>query len=164
MCIRDSLRSRLQAIVADHPGSSLETLPRAGAAGGLAGGLALLGARLVGGFGVVADEVQLNSRIVKSDVVVTGEGQLDAESFEGKVVGGVAALAHAAGVPVLVLAGRITDEASEMMGRYGVTSAIDLTARFGEAEALAAPVQCIRRSLTSWFEQAPGPASRTRLR
>ena len=68
-------------------------LEGAGAAGGLAGGLAAVGARLVEGFEVVADEVELYDRIEGADLVITGEGFLDEQSFEGKVVGGVAELA-----------------------------------------------------------------------
>ena len=64
-----------------------------GAAGGLAGGLAAVGGDLVSGFDVVADELDLDERIEDADLVVTGEGFLDDESFDGKVVGGVVALA-----------------------------------------------------------------------
>ena len=68
-----------------------------GAAGGLAGGLATLGADLVPGFDVVADELDLAERIEAADLVVTGEGFLDAQSFEGKVVGGVTRAGRAGG-------------------------------------------------------------------
>ena len=44
---------------------------------------------LQSGFDVVADEVELYDRIEGADLVITGEGFLDAESFDGKVVGGV---------------------------------------------------------------------------
>ena len=71
-----------------------------GAAGGLAGGLAAMGAELVAGFELVADELDLDGRIEGADLVVTGEGFLDEQCFEGKVVGGVAELAAEAGVPV----------------------------------------------------------------
>ena len=76
-----------------------------GAAGGLAGGLAAAGAVLVPGFDLVAEALDLAERIATADLVVTGEGHLDAESFAGKAVGGVIGLAAAAGVPVLVVAG-----------------------------------------------------------
>lgn len=85
------------AEVAERPGS--------GAAGGLAGGLATVGATLVSGFEVVADVLDLALRIEEADLVVTGEGYLDEQSFAGKAVGGVAALAGEAGVPVIVVAG-----------------------------------------------------------
>ena len=67
----------------------MRTLSGAGAAGGLAGGLAAIGAELEPGFDVVADAVGLDDALDGVDLVVTGEGKLDATSFAGKVVGGV---------------------------------------------------------------------------
>ena len=81
-------------------------LPRAGAAGGLAGGLAAVGAELVDGFELVADEVGLGERLDGADLVVTGEGFLDEQSLDGKVVGGVVALARRLALPVLVVCGQ----------------------------------------------------------
>jgi glycerate kinase len=80
------------------------TLPGAGAAGGLAGGLAALGARIVSGFELVAEFVHLDDHIAGADLVMTGEGRLDRQSFSGKVVGGV--ISHVAGrVPILCVVG-----------------------------------------------------------
>ena len=84
------------------PRSTASTCPASPAPAppvGLAGGLAAVGAELVEGFEVVADEVDLWERIEGADLVVTGEGFLDAQSFEGKVVGGVAAMAEEARCP-----------------------------------------------------------------
>ena len=53
------------------------------------------------GFDLVADKLSLAERMAAADLVVTGEGYLDKQSFAGKAVGGVARLAAAAGVPVL---------------------------------------------------------------
>ena len=58
-----------------------------------------LGGRLVGGFDLVAEHLELDERVAAADVVVTGEGYLDAQSLDGKVVGGVCDLAAAAGGP-----------------------------------------------------------------
>ena len=57
---------------------------------GWAAGWRPMGGDLVSGFDLVADELGLAERMEAADVVVTGEGFLDDESFEGKVVGGVA--------------------------------------------------------------------------
>jgi len=85
-------------------GVDVTTLPGAGAAGGLAGGLAALGAEIVSGFELVAGFVGLDSHIASADLVMTGEGYLDRQSFSGKVVGGV--VAHVAGrVPILCIVG-----------------------------------------------------------
>ena len=83
----------------------MRDLEGSGAAGGLAGGLAALGATLSSGFELVAERIDLAERIEGADLVIAGEGLLDEESFHGKAVGGVVALAAEVGVPVVVLAG-----------------------------------------------------------
>lgn len=91
-------------------GVDVTTVPGAGAAGGLGGGLLALGARLLPGFDLVADLVGLPSRLERAALVATGEGHLDPPSFEGKVPGGVLRLAGkrsrpAGPLPVLCVVG-----------------------------------------------------------
>ena len=100
---------RLADVYLHSYGVDVRPLEGSGAAGGLAGGLAAIGARLVPGFDLVADEVDLADRLEDADLVVTGEGFLDEQSFQGKVVGGVATLAAAAGVPVLAVVGEVLE-------------------------------------------------------
>jgi glycerate kinase len=109
-------------------------LPGAGAAGGLAGGLAAIGASLVPGFELVAGRLGFAERLEKSDLVVTGEGLVDATSFTGKVVGRVLEDAQAAGVEVLVVAGDV--EGSRI-------DAVSLVERYGPERALAEPAKCL---------------------
>lgn len=101
---------RLVGLYRERFGVDVSGLPGGGAAGGLAGGLAAIGASVVPGFEVVAGAIDLADRIDGADLVVTGEGFLDEESFHGKAVGGVADLARAAGVPLLVVAGEALEE------------------------------------------------------
>ena len=75
--------------------STSPRIPGGGAAGGLAGGLVALGARIEPGFDFVAGLVGLAGRLEQADLVVTGEGHLDPPSFHGKVPGGVLELARA---------------------------------------------------------------------
>ena len=128
---------RLAQVYAEEHGVDVCELEGAGAAGGLAGGLAAVGAQLVEGFDVVADEVDLWGRIEGADLVITGEGFLDEQSFEGKVVGGVLALAEEAGVPVVAIAGEVLDEAA------GKLDSVSLVERFGEERAMQDTVRCI---------------------
>ena len=138
---------RLAQIYADERGVDVAGLPGAGAAGGLAGGLAAAGAELVSGFDLVADEIDLCGRIEGADLVVTGEGRLDDTSFEGKVVGGVARLARAAGVPVWAVVGADDTAGSPAAGPEGEEGLdleiIDLSARFGPERAMADPGRCV---------------------
>ena len=111
-------------------GVDVRTLPGAGAAGGLAGGLAAIGAELDSGFDVVATAVGLDDALDDVDLVVTGEGRLDATSFAGKVVGGVLEWSADAGVPhVAVVAGQVTADAREEMELHAGAQLLALTDR-----------------------------------
>jgi len=122
------LRKRLEELVVpDRPG--------AGAAGGLAGGLAAVGARLLPGFDFVADRLGLDQRLAAADLAVTGEGLVDATSSTGKVVGRVLTRAAQAGVETLVVAGDVAPEST--------IDAISLVARYGPERALAEPAECL---------------------
>lgn len=89
-------------------GRRLREVPGAGAAGGLGFGLmAFAGGRLASGFERVADLTRLFDRVRQADLVLTGEGSLDAQTVEGKGPAGVARLARRAGIPVWAFAGRV---------------------------------------------------------
>lgn len=86
----------------------LRDRPGAGAAGGLGFGLAAgISATTAPGAATVAGMVGLPAAIADADLVVTGEGRVDATTSSGKVVHEVARLASAAGVPVLLVAGQV---------------------------------------------------------
>ncbi len=122
----------------DRFGVDVTTLARAGAAGGLAGGLAALGAELVDGFAAIADLVDLDAALDGAGLVVTGEGRLDGASLDGKVVGGVIDRAARFGVPVLVIAGQV-DPAVVLPAGVTAVSLIDRYGRdraFGQTTAL----------------------------
>jgi len=124
-------------------GVDVRVIPGSGAAGGLAGGLAAIGATVEPGFDVVAEAAGLEDALDGVDLVVTGEGKVDRTSFEGKTVGGVLDWAADAGVPnAAVIAGQVTDEAREELAvRGGQVQVLALTDRVwqgGEAFARAA--------------------------
>ena len=99
-------------------GRELAERPGAGAAGGLGFGLMrFAGARLVSGFELVAEALDLAARISRVDLVITGEGSLDEQTLGGKGPSGVAAMARRAGVPVVAVAGR-SDEAARASGLF----------------------------------------------
>ena len=134
----DELTQRLRELAEDYRrefGIDLETLPRTGAAGGLSGALAALGAVLAPGFELIAEAVGLDAELREADLVVTGEGLLDATSFAGKVVGGV--VDHADGRPVLVVAGDVELPAA------GALQAVSLVERFGRERALREAGACV---------------------
>jgi glycerate kinase len=96
---------RLAERYRDARGVDVRKLPGAGAAGGLAGGLAAHGARLVPGAALVADVVGLRDALQDASLVLTGEGRVDAKSYAGMVVGHVLDEARPLGVPVAIVAG-----------------------------------------------------------
>ena len=139
-----ALGDRLIAVAARYrreTGIDVSDVPGGGAAGGLAGGLVALGARIEPGFDLVAGLVGLAGRLQRADLVVTGEGHLDPPSFRGKVPGGVLELARAgrAGrapappVQVLCIAGGA--DASLLASPPPGLEVVSLTVRFGRARA-----------------------------
>lgn len=109
---RDLLLARTGIDVAD--------IPHAGAAGGIGAGLhAAFGAELAAGFAAVAAAVRLPERVAASDLVLTGEGRLDAQTGEGKVVAGVAQIARRCGRPVVALVGSVqgAEKGAEALAR-----------------------------------------------
>jgi glycerate 2-kinase len=122
------LRERLEKLV-------VPDLPGSGAAGGLAGGLAAIGANLLPGFDLVAGLVGLDERLAEADLVATGEGTVDATSFTGKVVGRVLDRAQDAGIEALVVAGDVAPGSR--------INALSLVARYGLERAVAEPAECL---------------------
>ena len=104
----------LAAVLRGRHGVEIESLPGAGAAGGLGGGLvAFCGAALRPGIGLVLEALRFHERVTGCDLCLTGEGKLDGQTLSGKAVSGVAAAAGDApgggpgeGVPVWALVGR----------------------------------------------------------
>ena len=139
---------RLAQLYRDEHGVDVEDLPGSGAGGGLAGGLAALGASLVPGFELVADAIDLAGRIEKADLVLSGEGFVDEHSFEGKPVGGVVELCQEAGVPVAVVAG-------EVFGNHQLAT-ISLVESHGRELAEARTVACVEDAVGDYLRRHPG--------
>jgi glycerate kinase len=137
------LSGRLERLAQQYEartGIDVRTLPGAGAAGGLAGGLAAIGARLEPGFVVVAEAAGLEDALEDAALVVTGEGRLDATSLAGKVVGGVLEWAADLGVPArAVIAGQVADAVrAEVPTDVAVLALTDRVWHAGEAFERAA--------------------------
>ena len=89
-------------------------VPGAGAAGGLGMAFLSLGARLRPGVDVVAEATGLDQAIAGADLVLTGEGSLDAQTAAGKTPAGVLAVARRHGVPVIAFAGRLGEGSADL--------------------------------------------------
>jgi glycerate kinase len=110
----------------------------AGAAGGLGYALLLLGATRQPGLGVVADAVDLDARLAKADLVLTGEGAFDASSRGGKAPVAIAGLAAQRARPCVVLAGRVEIGIREARS-LGIEAAYAVVDVAGQERALGDP-------------------------
>lgn len=120
----ESRLERLADIVKRDLDIDHRDVPGAGAAGGLGFGLmSFCGARLTSGFDLIADLVHLRKRIAAADLVITGEGRLDAQTLHGKGPMGVADMARELGKPVAAFAGAIEAE-NQLRARFHLLCAI----------------------------------------
>ena len=147
---------RLAQVYEDEHGVDVRRLPGSGAAGGLAGGLAALGATLIPGFELVAEAVGLAEEIGEAQLVVTGEGFLDEQSFRGKVVGGVTELAAQAHVPVLAVVGEVVDRDLPALRHdgndgYRDVSVVSLVERHGRERAITRTLECVEDEVASYL-------------
>ncbi|NLM39195.1 MAG: glycerate kinase [Firmicutes bacterium] len=104
----DQALANYAEVIRKDLGIDVESVPGAGAAGGLGAGLlAFLRAELVSGIELVLNTVNFRAAVDTADLVFTGEGKLDAQSAYGKVPIGVARACKPMGIPVVVLAGSV---------------------------------------------------------
>nr|WP_281381546.1 glycerate kinase [Conexibacter arvalis] len=93
--------------------------PGAGAAGGLGAALQALGARTVAGADAVLDLKRFDALLAGCDLCLAAEGSVDPSTLQGKAVAAVVARCARAGVPVVVLGGRVEAEAAAELRRRG---------------------------------------------
>ncbi|MDF1511257.1 glycerate kinase [Robertmurraya sp. DFI.2.37] len=97
-------------VVFEQMGLDLQNIAGAGAAGGLGAAFAgFLNSRLQSGVQLILDINKLERKLMNVDLVITGEGKLDGQTSMGKAPAGIANLAKKRGIPVIALAGDITD-------------------------------------------------------
>jgi glycerate kinase len=101
------LEARLYSMEELRPYASV---PGSGAAGGLGAALAALGAELAPGAPTVLDLIEFDERLSSCELVVTGEGQVDGTTVEGKAPAEVSRRAAAANVRCVVFGGRVRSE------------------------------------------------------
>jgi glycerate kinase len=103
----------------------------------------------------VAEAAGLDGALAGAALVLTGEGQFDAQSLRGKVVGRLVERARTAGVPVVVVAGRVAGSAAELPG----TRAVSLTERAGSAAAaMADPARWLTEVAEELAREWNGPS------
>ncbi|MGB6056714.1 MAG: glycerate kinase [Microthrixaceae bacterium] len=129
--------ARLAQMYADDYGTDVVDLEGGGAGGGLAGGLACVGGMLSSGFDLVSEAVDLDELIESADLVITGEGFLDEESFHGKLVGGVVEMCQSMDTPVVAVVGQSFDDAERRV------PTVSLVESFGWDAAMGDTIACL---------------------
>ncbi|NIK79165.1 glycerate kinase [Paenibacillus castaneae] len=110
-------------------GVAIHNLPGTGAAGGLSGSiLAFLDGKLESGVSIVTRAAKLEDAVRHADLVITGEGQVDFQTVHGKTPYGVARVALAHSVPVIVLAGSVGNGVDNLY-EHGVTAVVSIVNR-----------------------------------
>jgi glycerate kinase len=146
----DSNLRHFAEIVRQQLGIDVEHVPGAGAAGGLGAGLmAFLKAKLKRGTEIVFELVKLEEKIASADIVITGEGQIDAQTVFGKTPIGVAKLAKRYGKPVIAIVGSI-GEGADSVHSHGIDAIFSIINRPMPLEQAMRNVEAL---LTSAGEQ-----------
>jgi glycerate kinase len=112
VAVLEACLERLSLVAEETTGKRMDSLVGGGAAGGVAAALAVFcGARLVSGIDYFLDALHFDARLQAADIVITGEGSLDAQTVEGKAPFGVALRARQVGLAVVAMAGCVDDAA-----------------------------------------------------
>ncbi|QHZ44878.1 glycerate kinase [Bacillus sp. NSP9.1] len=122
VALLDQHLKHYDAMIRDELHLEADTLPGAGAAGGLGAGLyAFLQAELKSGVDIVLDTLSFSERIKGADLIITGEGKIDGQTIYGKTPAGIAKRAVAAGIPVIAFAGSLGD-GCELVYEKGISA------------------------------------------
>jgi glycerate kinase len=135
------LEDRLAALATSYPRNPAG-VPRTGAAGGLSGGLwAHFGADLVSGADAVLDAAGFDALLVSADAVVVGEGRLDSQTGEGKIISAILARVRKTGreIPVVAVVGSVADDLGDYARNFAdILIATDAAAMRTAGKAVAA--------------------------
>jgi glycerate 2-kinase len=136
---------RYASVINRDLGVQVESVPGAGAAGGMGAALlAFLGARLRPGIEIVMEAVGLEAAVKDADLVITGEGRIDSQTINGKTPIGVARMAKRYGKPVIGIAGCLASDASVVHG-HGIDAVFSVLRQAGTVEeALASAAVNVR--------------------
>ncbi|MPQ27428.1 glycerate kinase [Bacillus paralicheniformis] len=143
------------AAVKGELGCEIDSIPGAGAAGGLGAGLcAFLKAELKSGVDIVLDTLSFSKRIKGADLVITGEGKIDGQTVSGKTPAGVAKRARSENIPVIAFAGSL-GEGCELVYDIGISALFSIVPGISSLENALADgslnlTRCARNVAAVW--------------
>ena len=121
-------------IVMAKYGKDVNHMPGSGAAGGLgAGSVAFIDASLRPGIDLCMEITGFEKQLSSADLIITGEGKLDNQTFHGKVIDGVTRLAGKNNIPVLAICGDIKVNSRELK-KHGILRSASLVNHFGSVD------------------------------
>ncbi|WKA54453.1 glycerate kinase [Planococcus shixiaomingii] len=122
----DAALRHFAEVAKEQSGMDLLSFEGGGAAGGMGASLiAFLQADLQSGIGLVMESIDFEGKIQGADMIITGEGRLDAQTLDGKLITGITEAANKAGVPVIALAGAQALSAKQL-AEIGLVSAFSI--------------------------------------
>lgn len=127
IAILDKGLARFAELICQMNLPDIRNLPGAGAAGGLGGGLvSFLGAEIRPGIKAILEIADFEKSVQWADLILSGEGRIDGQSANGKVVSGIAEIAGKYNVPVIAICGSVEKDAREIFekGISGMEAAV----------------------------------------
>jgi glycerate 2-kinase len=122
----DQALNHFAEIVLKQKGIEMREMEGGGAAGGMGAGLiTFLQAEVKSGIEIIMEEIHFEDLIVDADLVITGEGKLDAQTLSGKVIAGVCNAAQKHNAPVIALCGGLELNSAEL-NELGLLSAFSI--------------------------------------
>lgn len=141
----DGLRNFAAVMRADL-GVDVFDLKGGGAAGGMGAGFyGLFQANLHRGIDILLDEIHFDDLLDEASLVITGEGKLDAQSYQGKVISGISKRTMEKNIPLLAIVGDVGDDVLDFH-LYGITAIVSIN-------RIAAPFERLRiRAVSDMYE------------
>jgi glycerate kinase len=134
------LEARLTRLAVEYPRNPAG-VPRTGAAGGLSGGLwAHFGAELVSGADAVLDAADFDKHVERASAVVVGEGRLDSQTGQGKIISAILARVQKTGrnIPVVAVVGSVAADLGAYAGNFSdILVATDAAELYKAGKSLA---------------------------
>lgn len=127
IAILDKGLARFAELICQMNLPDIRNMPGAGAAGGLGAGLvSFLGAEIRPGIKAILEIADFEKSVQWADLILSGEGRIDGQSANGKVVSGIAEIAGKYNVPVIAICGSVEKDAREIFekGISGMEAAV----------------------------------------
>ena len=147
----DAGLQHLASVIESQLGLELAVVPGGGAAGGLgAGAIAFLQADLCPGTPTMMDLIGFDALLGACDLVITGEGRLDAQTLQGKLIRGICQRAKTYEKPVVAFCGGVALTDVQITG-LGLQAAFQITAAgLPNEEALPRTAELLTRAVRKW--------------